>query len=104
MPVGLGVLPLQLNQGHLLSVVMFLGGGPEYYLETLHQGQPEEKDEEEEEGGPARDGVPEVRLLLDDGVEGDDKGEQEEERTADEPGIVRTLGLSYSNHDCREPE
>ena len=63
------------------------------YLEPLHQAQPEEEEEEEKESGPAWDGVEEVCLLLDDGVEGDDTGEDEQESAVDKPRIVGTSGL-----------
>ena len=42
--------------------------------------------------------MPEVCLLLDDGVEGDDEGEGEEESAAHKPGIVRTFRLRYGDH------
>ena len=42
--------------------------------------------------------MPEVCLLLDDGVEGDDTGEDEQESAVDKPRIVGTSGLGYGDH------
>ena len=87
---------------HVVSLITPSTGRDRPYLEPLQQAQPEEEEEEEQESRPAWDGVPEVRLLLDDGVEGDDTGEDEEESAVDKPRIVGTSCLGYGDHG--EPE
>ena len=68
------------------------------YLKSLHEPEPKEEGEEEEERPPSWDVVPEACLLLYDGIERADAGEDQQERRDNEPGVVQTLGLGELHH------
>ena len=99
--VGLRILPLQLNQGNLSKINEYESVDEDYddNLESLHESEPEEESEEEQERGPSWNVVPEASLLLDDGVECADAGEDEEKSADNEARIVKTLGLGELDHD-----
>ena len=68
------------------------------YLKTLHEPEPKEEGEEEKECSPSWYVVPEACLLLYNGIERADAGEDQQERRDEEPGVVQTLGLGELHH------
>ena len=65
---------------------------------SLHQQSWGTWPKQEEERGPSRYVVPEACLLLYNGIERADAGEDQQERRDDEPGVVQTLGLGELHH------